>query len=225
MQFFIRCYKDTNILFRNSPCFNLKGDFFMSKNCLSRGHFKEALKIRKMSVRDLCVMAMLVAITFALSYISGFLRIGDAIKFNISFISVYVGAAMFGPVAGGVIAAMADVISFISNPTGAFVPIFTVMEFINGAFFGLFLYRSANAKHSVTAVFVLVLVCAILQFCVNMFWRTYELARLYYGVDKFWGLFVSRLPGNIVMVVCKVAVVMLMEPYMHRFGKLIKGAK
>jgi len=182
--------------------------------------FKNALSLRRLSVRDLCFMAMLVAITFALSYISGFLRIGDAIKFNISFMSVYVGGAIFGPVAGGVIAAMADVISFVSNPTGAFVPVFTIMEFINGMFFGLFLFRTSNEKRSLVKVFALILICSLLQFCVNMFWRTYELSRLYYG-GNFMPLFISRLPGNIVMVACKVAVVMLLEPYMTGFRKII----
>ena len=185
------------------------------------GYFKDALKLRKMSVKELCTMAMLVAITFGLSYISGFLRIGDSIKFNISFMSVYVGAALFGPVAGGVIAALADVISFVANPTGAFVPIFTVMEFVNGMFFGFFLYRSSNTRRKLVWVFLLIFICAVLQFCVNMFWRTYELARLYYGVDKFRALFVSRLPGNVVMVICKVAIVMMLEPYMNKFRDAI----
>ncbi len=195
----------------------------MSKNNTKTfgGFFKDTLKLRKMSVRDLCTMAMLVAITLGLSYVSGFLRIGDAIKFNISFISVYVGATLFGPVAGGVIAALADVISFIANPTGAFVPVFTLMEFVNGMLFGFFLYRTSNTKRSYLWVFVLIFICAILQFCVNMFWRTYELVRLYYGVDKFWVLFVSRLPGNVVMVACKAAVVMLLEPYMDKFRKIV----
>ena len=185
------------------------------------GYFKDALKLRKMSVKELCTMAMLVAITFGLSYISGFLRIGDSIKFNISFMSVYVGAALFGPVAGGVIAALADVISFVANPTGAFVPIFTVMEFVNGMLFGFFLYRPSNARRKLIWVFLLIFICAVLQFCVNMFWRTYELARLYYGVDKFRALFVSRLPGNVVMVICKVAIVMMLEPYMNKFRDAI----
>ncbi len=183
--------------------------------------FRDTLKLRKMTVRELCTMAMLVAITLGLSYISGFLRIGDAIKFNISFISVYVGAALFGPVAGGVIAALADVISFIANPTGAFVPVFTLMEFVNGMLFGFFLYRTANTKRSFKWLLLLIFICAALQFCVNMFWRTYELARLYYGVDKFWALFISRLPGNVVMIACKVAVVMLLEPSMNTFRKII----
>ena len=166
-------------------------------------------------------MAMLVAITFGLSYVSGFLRIGDAVKFNISFISVYIGGAIYGPIAGGVIAAMADVVSFLSNPTGPFIPVFTVMEFINGMFFGLFMFRASNTGRSLRWTFLLILICSMLQFGVNMFWRTYELARMYYG-GHFKPLFMSRLPGNVVMVACKIFVVMIFEPYMTRFTKMIR---
>lgn len=187
-----------------------KGVFFM---------FKNSLNFKKISTRDLCFMAMLVAITLMLSAVSGYLRIGDAIKFNISFISVYVGAALYGPLAGGIIAAMADIISFLINPTGAFIPIFTVMEFVNGLFFGVFLYRNSDERRKTAQLFVLAFICTLFQFCVNMFWRTYELSRLY--GSPFWALFGTRLPGNVVMIVCKTAIIMLLEPYMKSFRKLV----
>ena len=184
--------------------------------------FKNSLSFKKLSTRDLCFMAMLVAITLMLSAISGYLRIGDAIKFNIRFISVYVGAALYGPLAGGVIAAMADIISFLINPTGAFIPVFTIMEFINGVFFGLFLYRTGVEKQSVLKMLILAFLCALCQFCVNMFWRTYELSMLYNW--PFWVKFMERLPSNIVMLVCKI-VVLLLEPHMGRFKKMVLKLK
>lgn len=181
--------------------------------------FKNSLNFKKLSTRDLCFMAMLVAITLMLSAISGYLRIGEAIKFNISFISVYVGAVLYGPIAGGVIAGMADVISFLINPTGAFIPVFTLMEFVNGALFGLFLYKNGEQQRKLAKVFLAALACTLLQFCVNMFWRTYELSSMY--KSPFWAMFATRLPGNIVMIVCKVAIIMMLEPYIKTFQKLI----
>ncbi len=181
--------------------------------------FKNSLNFKKLSTRDLCFMAMLVAITLMLSAISGYLRIGDSIKFNISFISVYVGAAIYGPLAGGIIAAMADIISFLINPTGAFIPVFTLMEFVNGLLFGIFLFKNSNKRRNHLTLIVFALICTLLQFCVNMFWRTYELSSLY--VSPFWTLFCARLPGNIVMIVCKVVIIMLLEPYMNSFRKLV----
>ena len=192
----------------------MKGDFFMYKNSLS---------LKKVSTRDLCFMAMLVAITMILSAISGYLRIGDSIKFSISFISVYVGAAIYGPIAGGTVAAVADIVSFVMNPTGPYIPVFTIMEFINGVFFGLFLYRTGVEKQSVLKILILAFLCALCQFCVNMFWRTYELSMLYNW--PFWVKFMERLPSNIVMLMCKIVVVLLLEPHMGRFKKMVLKLK
>lgn len=181
--------------------------------------YKNSLNLKKLSTRDLCFMAMLVAITMVLSAISGYLRIGDSIKFSISFISVYVGAAIYGPVAGGTIAAVADIVSFAINPTGPYIPVFTVMEFLNGMFFGLFLYMRAEQKRKLGRLLILAFLCVMLQFCVNMFWRTYELSMLY--TWPFWVKFIERLPSNVVMVVCKLVVIVLLEPHMGKFRKIV----
>ena len=72
--------------------------------------FKNALKLKKMSTKEVCIIAMLIAVTVVLSFISGYLRTPVG-KLNISFVSVYVCAAMFGPLAGGLVGALADLIS------------------------------------------------------------------------------------------------------------------
>ena len=185
--------------------------------------YKNSLKLKNISTRDLCFMAMLIAITIVLSAVSGYLRIGNSIKFSISFISVYVGAAIYGPIAGGVIAAIADIVSFVINPTGPYIPVFTVMEFINGMFFGLFLYHEGNERSSYIKMILPALICVMLQFSVNMFWRTYELSLLYHY--SFRIKFIERLPSNMVMVVCKLMVITAFEPYILRFKMLVTKQK
>ena len=70
----------------------------------------------KLTVKQLCTIAMLIALTAVLSCIAGNLRIGNAVKFSVSFVSVYVSGALFGPVWGGFVGAAADVISHFANP-------------------------------------------------------------------------------------------------------------
>ncbi len=181
--------------------------------------FKGVLKLRKLSTRDLCFMAMLVAITVGLSAVSGFLRIGNMSKFNVSFISVYVGAALFGPIAGGTIGALADFVSWFINPTGPFVPVFTAIEFINGFLFGLFLYHTPGAKKTFAITAVSVVLCVVLQYGVNVI-RTYFLAHMYMG-GKFYAAFISRIPSTTIMAVVKVVAVMAFEPLIDRFQKVI----
>ena len=172
--------------------------------------FKNALHFKKMSVKELCKVAMLVAITLVLSYVSGYLRIGNLAKFNISFVSVYIAGAAFGPFVSGAVAALADIISFVSNPTGAFVPVFTVLEFVNGFLFGLFLYYSG--KESKARFVALVLVCVILQTCVNLFVRTYFLSELYFG-GNYPATFVSRVPSSLIMAGVKIVLLILIQPF------------
>ena len=188
----------------------LKGDFFM---------FKNALKLKKMSVAELCKVAMLVAITLVLSYISGYLRIGNLAKFNISFISVYVAGVAFGPVVSGVVAALADVISFAVNPTGAFVPVFTILEFANGFLFGLLLY--CNGKDNKVKFVFMMLLCIVLQTCVNLFVRTYFLSELYFG-GKYMATFISRVPSSLIMAGVKIVLMLMIEPFKKRIVKVIR---
>ncbi len=181
--------------------------------------FKNALRLKRMSVSELCKVAMLVAITLVLSYISGYLRIGNLAKFNISFISVYIAGAAFGPIVSGIVAALADIISFVSNPTGAFVPVFTVLEFVNGFLFGLLLYY--NGKEKKAKFFVMMLVCVALQTCVNLFIRTYFLSEMYYG-GKYTATFISRVPSSAIMAGAKVVIITLVQPFKERIIDVVR---
>lgn len=181
--------------------------------------FKGVLKLRKLSTRDLCFMAMLVAITVGLSALSGFLRIGNMSKFNVSFISVYVGAALFGPIAGGTIGALADFVSWFINPTGPFVPVFTAIEFVNGFLFGVFLYHAPEVKKNFAITTVCVVLCVVFQYVVNII-RTYFLAHMYMG-GKFYAAFISRIPSTTIMAVVKIVVIIIFEPIINRFEKIV----
>ena len=178
--------------------------------------FKNALRLRTLSVNELCKVAMLVAITVILSYVSGFLRIGNVGKLSISFVSVYVAGAAFGPVIAGVVAALADVVSFLANPTGPFVPWFTMIEFANGFLFGLLLFHG-NENKSRYRFALCVVICVLLQYLVNIL-RTFALAELYYN-GNFVATFVMRLPSTTFMAAVKIIVIIAIEPIM---GNVIK---
>ena len=181
--------------------------------------FKNALRLKRMSVSELCKVAMLVAITLVLSYISGYLRIGNLAKFNISFVSVYIAGAAFGPVVSGIVAALADIISFVSNPTGAFVPVFTILEFVNGFLFGLLLF--CNGKETKAGFFAMMLVCVILQTGVNLFVRTYFLSEMYFG-GKYMATFISRVPSSLIMAGVKVVIITLVQPFKERIVDVVR---
>ena len=178
------------------------------------------MKIKKLTVSELCKIAMLIAITVILSYISGYLRIGPISKFNISFISVYVAGAAFGPFIAGLVAAMADVVSFVANPTGPFMPMFTLIEFANGFLFGLILYHKDEEKCNGVIFVIRVVLCVLLQYLVNVI-RTYMLAEMYYG-GKFLATFVQRLPSTSIMAGVKIFAIIIIEPFMKTILRMIR---
>ena len=186
--------------------------------------FKGALSFKKLNVYQICAIAMLIAVTAILSQISGHLRIGNFSKLSISFISVYIAAAAFGPVAGGVVGAMADIISYVANPTGAYIFWFTLIEFINGFLFGLFFYRSEIKQEKKWFFVVKAVLCVLSQFAVNMIFRTYILLKLGFLSQEltFRGAFLARFPASFAMTVVKFVVLLALESFIPLIIKTVR---
>jgi len=186
--------------------------------------FKGSLKFKKLTVYQLCAIAMLIAVTTVLSMVSGHLRIGNFSKLSISFISVYIAAAAFGPVAGGIVGAAADVISYIANPTGAYIPWFTLIEFANGFLFGVFFYRAKMKPEKKLFFIIRTLLCVVCQLAINMFFRTYLLLKLGFLSNElsFWDAFIIRFPASFSMTVVKFIILAALEGFMPLFIKTIR---
>jgi ECF transporter S component (folate family) len=64
------------------------------------------------------------------------------VRIGFGFIPVALSAIMFGPLVGGVTAALADIIRMMLFPSGAaYFPGFTLSAFLSGAIYGLMLYK------------------------------------------------------------------------------------
>ncbi len=179
--------------------------------------------MKKITTKELCTVSMLIAITVVLSYLSGFLRIGNAIKFSISFISVYVAGALFGPWIGGLVGAMADAISCFVNPVGAFIWLLTLIEFVYGASFGFFFKNKLNKKRNTWDILVKAVLCSAFQFVINIFVKTLILKDLGYVPDDFLSAIYIRLPSCIFMFILMILIIYVFECcYMRKFREMIK---
>ncbi len=83
-------------------------------------------------------IAMEVILTRFLSIQTPIVRIG------FTFVPLAISSMMFGPVFGGVVAALSDIIGMMIFPSGAFFPGFTFSAFLTGAIYGLFLHKRAK---------------------------------------------------------------------------------
>lgn len=177
--------------------------------------------MKKTGTKKLCVIAMLLAVTVVLSYLSGYLRIGTAIKLSVSFVSVYLTAALYGPMAGAFVGAMADIISCLVNPVGALIWQLSLIELCYGFMYGLFFYRRKNGS-GIKNVYGKVALCAVLRFAADMFLKTKILADVGYVPNDFLYAVWIRLPGCLAMLILTaVAITVLEKKYTDKFCGMI----
>ncbi|MCD6310160.1 MAG: folate family ECF transporter S component [Candidatus Eremiobacteraeota bacterium] len=87
-----------------------------------------------METRKLVFLSAFLAITVFLNRISLHLPAGgvELVRVGIAGIPIVLSGLMFGPVAGGIVGALADIISFFLAPTGPYFPHFTMISALNG---------------------------------------------------------------------------------------------
>ncbi len=121
--------------------------------------------------------ALLVALSVILTR---FLAIMVTPTIRVGFGSIPVGMAgiMFGPIIGGMVGFLADIIGVLINPMGSFHPGFTLSSVLQGLIPGLIFlgFKKASAKTEVitfqkifAAEFITQLIVGV---CLNTFWLT-----------------------------------------------------
>ncbi len=167
----------------------------------------------ELSTKNICSLGLLIAITVVLSIISGYLRIGNISKLSISFVPVFIAAYAYGGIIGGVVAAIADIISCFINPVGPFMLQITMIEFVFGFIYGIFFYRLSCKFYTQNAA-----LCSIIQFLSNIFIKTIILSLSY--KNPFTILFIQRLPVCIIQMILIFAVLLLLKSFTKTIDKI-----
>lgn len=176
-------------------------------------NLKRIFFLPKLSTKTVCSLGLLIAITVVLSMISGHLRIGNISKLSISFISVFIAAYAYGGITGGLVGALADVISCFVNPVGPFMLQITLIEFVFGFIYGLFFYKT-NLKFYIP----IVILCDLIQFITNILLKTLVLSLSYN--TPFNVFFISRMPMCVLQMVIILVVIILIRPFLKNINKL-----
>ena len=171
------------------------------------------------SVRDLCTISLLIALTVLLGIYATF-RVGSAIKIAFKFIPVFVTASLFGPFWGGLAGALADIISYVISPVGgAFIPQITLIEFFTGFTYGLFFYK-LNSWGGYKTMLKIVS-CVVFQIVVlNLGLTTYMLMPIM-QMD-FNSLLVLRAPACVINMAIQLVVLTVMSKHITTFRKMLK---
>lgn len=170
----------------------------------------------KLTVRDICMLGLLMAITALLSIFCTF-RLGTVVKIPLKFISVFLTAVLYGPVYGGLTAAVGDLLNCILAPSGPIIPQITMIEFISGFVFGVCFLKKSLSRTDYT---VMVIICAFLQLFIDMVITTavFSLWLGWYGT--FVTGFIARTPAGVIKLILHIIILIAIYPLTVTLGRL-----
>ncbi len=169
--------------------------------------------LEKLTVRKLCILAMLTALTVVLA-IYCTLRIGNAIKIPFKFVTVFITAVMFGPVWGGVVAGLGDILNALLVPVGPPLLQITAVEFLYGVIFGLFYYRKSSSYYLRTFL------CALVLTLIDITLVSYLLTGVGYFPD-FSAAVTIRFTASAIKFAMYIIVCVALKKHLPSFERLI----
>ena len=131
-------------------------------------NFKNSARELK-SIKCIVTIGMLLAAAVVLDGF-GSIRIGDAIKINFTFLPLSMIGILFGPVAGFFAGLLTDIIGYLVNPIGAFIPWLVLITGLEGLIYGMVLYNVSGEKTVKTVIRIVAArfaVCAICNLTLN----------------------------------------------------------
>lgn len=125
---------------------------------------KEKFSLKGANIRDVRTLtgsALLIALAVIIDFFR--LAISNLLEISFEFVAYAVAGILYGPIIGGMVGGISDVIQYVIRPSGPFFPGFTLNAILSGFIFGLFLYnRKITVKRVALAVLVEGLVVTLL---------------------------------------------------------------
>lgn len=150
------------------------------------------------NIHSLTAVAMLLALRVVLGMFANATLpfFGNNVKLSGAFLPIAIAGSIFGPVAGAVVGAFGDIISFIIVPTGgAYFPGFTISGLLTGLIYGLAFY-----KNKVT-VFRTIIAWAVNMILVETFLAAFWLCVLQGNLSS--GMYLTLLGTRFISVAIK----------------------
>ncbi|MBR1891948.1 MAG: folate family ECF transporter S component [Lachnospiraceae bacterium] len=144
------------------------------------------------SSKTITTAAMLISIAVILGFFK--IPVTQVIEIRFGSLPLAVAGSLLGPVIGGVVGALSDILGYIVKPTGPFFPGFTFNSIVSGVIYGLMLKPDAEGNVSIKRIVLSKVICTVI---VNMLLNTLWLSMLY--GNAFKALFFTRLPKELIM--------------------------
>lgn len=166
---------------------------------------------RTLSTRALVFAGLLIALEILLSRfvqipVPGFEVSKDRI--SLGFLPIATGGMLYGPLGGGIIAALSDILRAILLPQGGAInPLFTVTATLRGVLYGMFLCKRQDWKR-ISAVSFLIFI--LVNLGLNSAFTAYS-----YG-GTFVARLITKLPAAVSNFLIQLAVLIPVLPKLER---------
>lgn len=168
------------------------------------------MKSKKITTQMIVMLGLLTAMEIVLAR---FLSIATwNLKIGFSFVPVAMAAAMYGPLAGGAVAALGDFLGAMLFPIGPYFPGFTLTALLTGAVLGLFLHKKQTALRILGAV-------AVNQLVLSLFLNTLWISILY--SSPYGPLFLTRIGQCAILAPIQFVVIGVMTRVLGRYTKRV----
>ena len=156
--------------------------------------------MRKNITFKIVVLAMLVAMNVVLSR---FVSINAwNLKIGFTFVTVFIAAYLFGPLASALVAGLGDFAGAIMFPIGPYFPGFTFSAILSGLLFGLLLKHNTRTVNVVVCSLIHNLVIGLL---INTYWIF-----VLYNKPSFWLVMSTRVLQSVVLIAVEVFTIKLL---------------
>jgi len=161
--------------------------------------------------RVMIFMALLISMEIVLTR---FLSIQTPIvRIGFGFLPIAISGIMFGPVIGGITAAMADALGVLlfPSPAGPYFPGFTLSAFITGAIYGLMLYK--KPKTIIRIALAVLLIRVFIDLGLNTLWISII-------IKKAWMIIIpTRLIASSIMLPVQTILIYNVWKYIGKYAE------
>jgi len=144
---------------------------------------------KKFNTRTLVLTALLIALQIVFVRL---LPIGaGSIRISLGFLPVAVAGMVLGPVGGGIMAVIADIVGMLLFSRGdVYFPLFTLTEFLYGVGFGLLLHKK-ELSYIKLSIFTLIQFI-FLNLVLNSLWLYFYYIMIVSKPQGFWVILTGR---------------------------------
>lgn len=162
------------------------------------------------SASTIAICGLLIALNVVLGLFS--IVITNVLQIRFSFLAVAASGFFYGPVVGGIVGAVSDIVNFIVRPTGPFIPGLTLDAFLTGVIYGLFLYNRKITIWRVLAANTAVMII------INIFFNSVWLS-LMYG-QAFYVVASARIIKSLIMLPVNTGMLYVMIRFVEKVPNL-----